>query len=329
MAQGFSQQPGVDFDEVYAPVVKFDSLRLLLALAVYFQWEIIQLDVQAAFLYGILQEEIYMRLPDGYFPDSPDPATNVPVVQTNPVTRNKNLGPCGSPGLRLPRDTCARLHKALYGLKQSPREWYARLTSFLELGYQRCNFDPCVFIHPTSQVIIAVYVDDISVYGLRSPALVELLHSLKGEFKLSDIGDIHWLLGIQITRNCESGYSECKSDKCDSVHSISLNQSVYIDQILLRFGMTNCNPVTHPMDTKIQLRKFQDGDVIADVTLYQQLIGSLMYLVTGTRPDLAFTVSKLAQFNSKPTTVHMAAAKRVLRYIKKTRDESSQKSCHK
>ena len=87
-----------------------------------------------------------------------------------------------------------------------------------------------------------------------SPELVELLRSLKGEFKLSDIGDIHWLLGIQITRDlgCGSGYS------------ISLNQGAYIDQILLRFGMASCNPVNHPLDPKNHLRKFQDGDVIAD-----------------------------------------------------------------
>lgn len=65
--------------------------------------------------------------------------------------------------------------------------------------------------------------------------------------------------------------------------------------------MAGCNTVNHPLDTKNQLRKFQDGDVITDATLYQQIIGSLMYLVTGTRPDLAFTISKLAQFNSKPT----------------------------
>ena len=85
VAQGFSQQPGVDFGEVYAPVVRYDSLRLLvLALALYSKWDIMQLDVQAAFLYGILHEEIYMRLPDGYHPAN----RNI-----GPVTRNKNLGP--------------------------------------------------------------------------------------------------------------------------------------------------------------------------------------------------------------------------------------------
>lgn len=124
---------------------------------------------------------------------------------------------------------------------------------------------------------MAVYVDDISVYGPRSPELVELLRSLESEFKLSEVGDIHWLLGIQITRErgCTSSCDR-ETHECDSDYSISLNQGAYIDQVLLRFGMTNCNPVNHPLDPKTQLCKFQDGDVIADVTLYQQIIGSLI-----------------------------------------------------
>jgi len=85
--------------------------------------------------------------------------------------------------------------------------------------------------------------------------------------------------------------------------------------------MTSCNPVTLPLDPNSKLGKFQDGDNIADATLYQQIIGSLMYLMIGTRPDLASTVSLLSQYSSQPTTIHMRAAKCVLRYIKGTRDK--------
>jgi len=85
--------------------------------------------------------------------------------------------------------------------------------------------------------------------------------------------------------------------------------------------MTSCNPVILPLNPNSKLKKFQDGDNIADATLYQQIIGSLMYLVIGTHPDLAFTVSLLSEYSSQPTTIHIGAAKRVLRYIKGTGDK--------
>ena len=242
VAQGFSQQPGVDYDEVYAPVVRLDSLRLLLSLAAYYQWQVIQLDVEAAFLYGT---QIYMRLPDGYssYIDSSaaSPATSAPT------------GTTATPNISY----CAKLNKSIYGLKQAPREWHAHLTSFfISIGYTRCHFDPCVFFHRDKQLIMAVYVDDICAYGPNSHHLDDLLATLKQEFQLSAIGNIHWLLGIQILRNPAS---------------ITLSQSSYIDQILQGFGMTDCNPVNLPMELKNQVRKFQDGDEITDVTLYQQI----------------------------------------------------------
>ena len=103
VAQGFSQRPGIDFDKIYAPVVRYDSLRLLLALAVQKGWTPLQLDIKAAFLYGELKEEIFMELPPGY-------------------QDQKGL---------ISADThCVKLLKSIYGLKQSPREWYAYLTAY-------------------------------------------------------------------------------------------------------------------------------------------------------------------------------------------------------
>ena len=114
-------------------------MRLLLAIAVQNGWKLVQLDVKAAFLYGELKEERFMQLPPGY----------------------KN---------QKGQESCAKLHKAIYGLKQSPREWYAYLTGFLRSkGLQSCPFDPCVITNTVNgtkeQVIQAVYVDDMSIYG--------------------------------------------------------------------------------------------------------------------------------------------------------------------
>ena len=116
VAKGFTQRPGVDFDEIYAPVVRYDSLRLLLALATKNGWIPTQIDIKAAFLYGKLKEEIYMELPPGY--------------------GNQKGNQKGD-------EVCLKLRKSIYGLKQSPREWYACLTNFLQnRGLQACPFDP-------------------------------------------------------------------------------------------------------------------------------------------------------------------------------------------
>ena len=199
------------------------------------------------------------------------------------------------PGNEIP-ESCTCLNKSIYGLKQSPRQWYQRLTGFLiPLGFVTANFDPCVLIHKDYLLIIAIYVDDITIAGLGGSGSnrESLKKSLKSEFDLSDLGPLSWLLGIQVEWHDNSA---------------TLSQKAYIDQLLVRFGMNTCNPISLPLDPNKskQLLKAQDGDILADVSQYQQIIGSLMYLVIGTRPDLAFTVSALSQFSSKPTTQHMA-----------------------
>jgi len=203
---------------------------------------------------------------------------------------------------------CARLNRSIYGLKQSPRQWYQRLTGFLiPLGFVTAYFDLCVLIHVDNQVIIAIYVDDITMAGPNTAKREDLNKLLLAEFKLSDLGPLNWLLGIQIQWR-------------DDNNSVTLSQQTYIDQILLRFGMDTCNTVHLPLNPNIKLLKAQGSDDLADVSLYQQIIGSLMYLVIGSRPDLAFTVSALSQFASEPTKDHMGVLKQVLRYLKGIRD---------
>jgi hypothetical protein len=147
-------------------------------------------------------------------------------------------------------------------------------------------------------------VDDLTIFG-ASPVRHTLKEALKKEFELTDLGCLNWLLGIRIEW---------------LQNSVTLSQQAYIDQLLSKYGMDTCNPVSLPLNTNQKLVKAEDGIDLADVSLYQQIIGSLMYLVIGTRADLAFTVSALSQFASKPTVTHMGALKQVLRYVKGTRD---------
>lgn len=231
-----------------------------------------QLDVKAAFLYGELKENIYMRLPEGY--------------------RN---------GTKV-----AHLKRCIYGLKQSPREWYARLTAHLgRHGFDLSNFDPCVLRHKSENFYIAVYVDDLTLYGPPGALMDTTVKALETEFEVTNMGNLHWLLGIQIEMTRDS---------------IVLSQAAYIDKILARFQMSDSHATTLPIDPNTRLQKGQDTVDVKEHRLYQSIIGSCMYLVTCTRPDLAYPVSYLSQFLAAPSMVHLTAAKRLLRYIKGTKD---------
>jgi len=174
------------------------------------------------------------------------------------------------------------------------------------LEYVVSSFEPCVLINLQDQIFIAIDVNTVILFSPSGSARSALKIALKSEFQLIELGTLNWLIGIQIEYHS---------------HSVTLSQRAYIDKLLSRFGMTSCNPVTLPLDPNSKLRKCQDGDNIADATLYQQIIGFLLYLVIGTRPDLAFTMSLLSRYSSQPTTIHMGATKRVLPYIKGTRDK--------
>ena len=272
VAQGFSQVPGQDFDEVYAPVVRYESLRLLLAISAHLGWKPRQFDVKSAFLYGELAEEVYMRPLPGYKDG----------------------------------EKVWKLNKCLYGLKQSAREWYATLSgSLIAKGFQISTFDPCVFVHQEEMMFISLYVDDIALFAAPTPNSNSLVASLKLEFELTDLGTAEWLLGLQISYHSEGIY---------------LSQQPYIEKVLKRFNMLESRPVSTPLDKGTKLRKGTLDQQIDNPEHYQSIIGSLMYAVTGTRPDLAHTISLLSQFNSCPNESHLVAVKHTLRYLNGTKD---------
>ena len=272
VAQGHTQQPGLDFDEdeTHSPVVRHDSLRLLLAISTQFGWTPQQFDVKTAYLYGKLDEEIYMR-----------------IQQSD-----------GTP-------MYVKLDKCIYGLKQSGFKWYGRLTDTLyRSGFTKTDFDPCVFVHKEDNFYVSIYVDDIVTYGPEGPLLTALKTQLKREFDVSDMGNLHWLLGIEVTINKEG---------------ISLSQQAYIEQLMQRFDIKGPSKVSLPIDPNHQLRRSTDEDPRADPSQYQRLIGSLMYCLA-TRPDLAYPVTLLSQYNADPSLQHMRSAMNLLKYLAGTRD---------
>ena len=150
-------------------------------------------------------------------------------------------------------------------------------------------------------MFILVYVDDIIVASSTEKATAALLQDLREEFALKDLGDLHYFLGIEVSKVREG---------------IVLSQGKYANELLQRVGMTQCKPVSTPLSTSEKL-SLHDGSSLGpeDATRYRSIVGALQYL-TLTRPDIASSVNKVCQFLHAPTTVHCAAVKRILRYIK-------------
>ncbi len=277
VAMGCRQIHGVDYNETFAPVVSLTTIRTILALASHYDLELEQMDVVTAFLNGDLHEDIYMTVPDGF---------------KNPSNSNQ----------------VCKLQKSLYGLKQSPRQWYAKMHSYLveELGFQSSKNDPCLYVNhdSASLLLIGLYVDDLLIAGSNKKKIHQIKKELTSRFEMKDLGAARVMLGIEITR-----------DRAN--RQLLISQSEYTLTILARFGMENSRSVATPMDRPGSSTTENNSAVAVP---YRQAIGSLMYLMIGSRPDIAFAVGRLSQHAEHPSHEHWVSVKRVFRYINGTRD---------
>lgn len=208
--------------------------------------------------------------------------------------------------LRIGNKVCF-LKKALYGLRQAGRSWHHRLDQVLKKCHAiPTSVDPCLYYIGKGEniALIAVYVDDVLIALNDQKKIDSVISCLSQHFDIRDLGEVGFCLGIQFI--CE-----------DNV--IMMRQSSYIDEILKRFKMEECNPVSTPMDPGVKLDREKQFKGEIDLP-YRELVGCLTYLATSTRPDIAFAASHLGQFNSCYNEIHWKAAKRVLRYLKGTKD---------
>lgn len=201
-----------------------------------------------------------------------------------------------------PNHVCS-LKKVLYGLRQAPLAWYQRFRDFLvSLGFKCSTADTSLFVLSRNSILIylLVYVDDIIVTGNSWDAISSLLSRLRHEFATKDLGRLGYFLGLKVSYT-SSGLFLC--------------QTKYAHDILDRAQLLDSKPVSTPLAPSATFTK--DGDAFCDPTLYRSLVGALQYL-TITRPDLAYVVNTVSQFQQRPTIEYFQAVKRILRYVKGT-----------
>jgi hypothetical protein len=283
VAKGFSQCPGFDFTETFAPTPKWTALRAILAIAALEDLELESVDISSAYLNGVLEEEVYMKQPEGF----------------------EEKGP----------DWFWRLWKSLYGLKQAGRCWHEKLNSVLEkMGFKRivCEHSIWVFIRGDVRIIIPVFVDDMTIAAKSKSAIQQVKDDLRKHFKLRDLGPTTWLLGVEIKRD-RIAHSLTLSQR-----QYTLDILKRYDMADCNSVTTPLDPSVK-LSTSMAPKNAAEEAFMRSVP-YLAAVGSLMYLAIATRPDIAFAVGVLARFSQNPGPEHWKAVKRVFRYLQGTLD---------
>ena len=186
VAKGYAQRQGVDFDEVFAPVARMETVRLLLALAAQGGWQVHHMDVKSAFLNGDLLEEVYVQQPAGF-------------VDGNNSSK------------------VLKLKKALYGLRQAPRAWNAKLDETMRsIGFEQCPLEHALYRRGDAHkfLLVGVYVDDLVITGNCSNEIKEFKQQMSTLFQMSDLGLLSYYLGIEVKQQdgeitlCQASYAQ-------------------------------------------------------------------------------------------------------------------------
>ena len=247
MAQGFSQIPGIDYDETYLPVMNIITFRCLISLSISEGLDMRLMEVITTYWYGMLENDIYMKVPEGF---------QLPQVNTSQPRNMYSI----------------KLRQSLYGLKKFGRMWYNRLSEYLiKDGCIDNPICPCVFIKKSELgfAILAVCVDDINLFGTLEE-LTKVATYLKDEFEMKDLGKTKYCLGLQI---------EYKSN------GILIHQSTYVEKVLKQFNMDKAHPLSSPMIVrsldakKDHFRPKEENEALLSPKVpYLNAIGALLYL---------------------------------------------------
>lgn len=287
VAKGCSQQPGKDFSETFAPTGDFAALRLMISLALSHGWPLHQLDIETAYLYAALEEELYMSQPVGF----------------------EELGEDGLPMVW-------KLIKSLYGLRQAGRNWYHDFKGTLTgLGWERSQCHPCIFtLRNTSgelRGILLEWVDDCPC-AMDPDAFSELVGALQKVYKLTH-GKLEWCLGVKVIQSTD----RIELNQSQYITDI-LTRFQMTDCKPAAVPMEPGALYTLKDSPKTQGEKEQM--LVQPYSQFKSLLGALMYASVGTRPDISLAVSKAGHVMSNPGSVHWRLLLQILRYLKGTKD---------
>ena len=285
VAQGFSQVPGLEYKETYAPTARPETIRTVFALTAQHDCILEQMDVKSAYLHSKVDEEIYLQQPRGFEKVADDG-----------------------------RKLVCKLQKSIYGLKQAAYNWNQSINAFLVgEGFNRSKSDSCLYVRRNDEDFeyIVIWVDDIIICGSNRQRVDSVKGKFCSAFKMEDKGSLKWFLGMAVVQSPGEvsinqsqyitsllnrfGMSECKG-----VHSPGVEKE----------PLTKSQCPEEGSQESIDMKKCD----------YRGLIGALLYLAVYTRPDVSYSVGVLSQFLDNPGSAHWIAAKRVLRYLKCTID---------
>ena len=242
------------------------------------------MDVKTAFLNGDLYEEVYMQQPEGFIVDGKE-------------------------------DMVCRLKKSIHGLKQASRQWYLKSHDVVtSLGFEENIVDSCIYlkVYGRKFIFLILYVDDVLLASNNLGLLMNVKRMLSQNFDMKDLGEANFVLGIEIHRDRDHKF-------------LGLSQKAYVDCVLERFGMKGCKPSLAPIFKGGRLNNDQcpkndvEKEAVKDIP-YSSIVGSLMYSAVFTRPVIAYAVSVLGRYLANPGNEHWVAAKKVMRYLQKTKD---------
>lgn len=221
VAKGYSQRKGIDYNEVFAPIARLETIRLLIAIVAQNNWKISHMDVKSAFLNGYLEEEVYLEQPLGY-------------------------------SVKGQEDKVLKLKKVLYGLKQAPRMWNSIINKyFLDNGYLRCPYEHSLYIKTNDHgdiLVVCVYVNDLIFTGNPASMFEDLNKAMTQEFEMTDIGLMSYYLGIEVKQTNEGIFisqEQYTREILEKFNMININSKL----------------VTTPIETGTKLSKYEEGDV--------------------------------------------------------------------
>lgn len=279
VGKGFTQRAGVDYFDTFMSVIRPESVRCLLHVALAHGLEAFQLDIGNAFLNAYLKEEIYVSIPEGY----------------------TLLGTASASELE---GKVMKLKKGLPGLKQSGRNWQECFEKWLEQhGLTQSRHDPCVFYTTARDMLIGVYVDDVVVCCKSSKEYKSFIVKLEESFRVTTLDHMEWFLGLHFQH---------------SPRHIAMDQQQYIQQVLERFGMADAACKAVPLAPGTSVAVIKDSPPFDKPTDYRAAIGSLLYIARWTRPDISFATAFLGRFAHSPTVAAWKALQHVLSYLKST-----------